>query len=149
MGFWINRAVYALLKTKPVRRNQSLPIGMLAPIALPTIFSIKHYVRRVAQLSNTKMRDADSHHAEVASLRSVGILSQIYPVAISLVYTGPLFWNFALVIANPANKAALAELWSMITFWPETVLVLLLVHVAVRWIWLALHAYFISKKLEA
>ena len=48
-----------------------------------------------------------------------------------------------------SKKAALAELWSMITFWPETVLVLLLVHVAVRWIWLALHAYFISKKLEA
>ncbi len=148
MGFWINRAVYALLKTKPVRRNHALPIGMLAPVALPTLFSIKQYVRRVAQLSNTKMDDAESHYSQASGFRSVGVLSQVYPVAIVLIYAAPLFWNMGLLISNPSSQAAKSALWAMAENWPQTVLSLLVIHVTVRWLWLGLHAYFISKKLE-
>ena len=148
MGFWTNRAIYALLKTRPAKKDQQLPIGMLAPVALPTIFSIKSYVRRVAWLSNTKANDPEQHFNEVAGLKSVGVISYCYPVVVSLIYAMPIFSSVARLIANPESRAARFAIGAMASNIPGTLLGLICIHIAFRWLLLAAHAYAISKKLS-
>jgi hypothetical protein len=148
MGFWTNRAIYALLKTKPAKKSHPLPAGMLAPVALPTLFSIKSYVRRVAWLSNTKGNDPENHFNEVAGLKSVGVISYAYPVVVTLIYTMPIFSSVARLMANPDSRAARFAIGAMASNIPGTLLGLVLIHIAFRWLLLAVHAYTISKKLS-
>ena len=148
MGFWTNRAIYALLKTRPANKNQPLPLNMLAPVALPTIFSIKSYVRRVAWLSNTKANDPEQHFNEVAGLKSVSFISYCYPVVVALIYAMPIFSSVARLMANPDSRAARFAIGAMASNIPGTLLGLVFTHVAFRWLLLAVHAYTISKKLS-
>lgn len=148
MGFWTNRAIYALLKTRPAKENQQLPLGMLAPVAVPTFFSILSYKRRVAWLSNVKGADPESHLSEVLEFRSVGFMSNVYPVLVTLIYAMPIFLGVAGLIADPSSMSARYAIGAIALNIPGTLLLLLCLHITFRWCVLGIHAFFLVRSMN-
>ena len=148
MGYWTNRAIFSFLKYRPAPSASQFPVEMLAPIALPTLASIKAYVRRVAWMSNIQGIDPVEHFEEVTKIKSVRVLSQIYPVAICLIYVFPIFINGFRLMFNQDSMEARYAIGALVQFWPVWLLLLIFSHVVVRWTWIFLHARVIAKKLK-
>ena len=146
MGYWTNRAISAFLRTKPVPKTQGLPIGLLYPVAVPTLASIRSCIRRVAWISNVKGVDPRDHFERVAAETSVRVIAQIYPVLVVLIYATPFFILVGNLFANPDSMSARYAIGDLADTWPLYVFGCLAAHVLFRWVLIWFHAKSIAVK---